>query len=146
MDFKQCLQKGKNAEIKVLKIIQKKYPFAKVINGKFCKYDIYVPEVNKTIEVKYQEDSKYNFVIEIASCGKRSGLLITKADFWVIFDGKHYYWIAIKNLWKCIDDHNMIPKAFNVKSGDKKLKEAYLIPKQIFRSYSDCVIRQEAYI
>ena len=43
---------GKNIEKKVLVSIQKKDPSAVLIPRKFSKYDIYVPEVEKKIEVK----------------------------------------------------------------------------------------------
>jgi hypothetical protein len=51
--FQQDLQTGKAIEEKVLTIIQKKYPLAVLIDGKFKDYDIFIPENNKDRQYAY---------------------------------------------------------------------------------------------
>ena len=56
------------------------------MEGYFKDYDIYVPEINKSIEVKSDEKSKYtnNIVVEVEFNGKPSALSTSKADYWVL--------------------------------------------------------------
>ena len=63
------LQRGEVIEMNVLSIIKKKYPKAYKVDGYFKDYDLYIPEINKSIEVKSDEKSKY------------TGKKIIKTDF-----------------------------------------------------------------
>ena len=62
--FLRDLSRGEKIEITLLEIIQKKYPKAHKIDGYFKDYDLFVPEVNKSIEVKSDEIGR-------ASCRER---------------------------------------------------------------------------
>ena len=136
--FTKDLEVGKTYENKVLHIIQKKYPKAYLIDG-YCKeWDIYIPELEKGVEVKYDRKSLYtgNIVIEIEFDGKPSALITTKADWWVIYDGIKYNWFTVNNIKKCIKENNLRSKRF-VGRGDTKEKKAYLIKKEILYKYRE---------
>jgi|TARA_X000001388_G_scaffold56151_1_gene41385 hypothetical protein len=136
--FTKDLEVGKTYENKVLHIIQKKYPKAYIIDG-YCKeWDIYIPELEKGVEVKSDRKSLYtgNIVIEIEFDGKPSALITTKADWWVIYDGIKYNWFTVNNIKKCIKENNLRSKRF-VGRGDTKEKKAYLIKKEILYKYRE---------
>ncbi len=136
--FTKDLEDGKTYENKVLHIIQKKYPKAYIVDG-YCKeWDIYIPELEKGIEVKSDRKSLYtgNIVIEIEFDGKPSALTTTKADWWVIYDGIKYNWFTVSNINKCIVENNLIYKEF-IGRGDTKSKKAYLVKKEILYKYKE---------
>ena len=136
--FTKDLEVGKTYENKVLHIIQKKYPKAYIIDG-YCKeWDIYIPELEKGVEVKSDRKSldTGNIVIEIEFDGKPSALITTKADWWVIYDGIKYNWFTVNNIKKCIKENNLRSKRF-VGRGDTKEKKAYLIKKEILYKYKE---------
>ena len=136
--FRKDLEVGKTYENKVLHIIQKKYPKAYLIDG-YCKeWDIYIPELEKGVEVKYDKKSfdTGNIVVEIEFDGKPSALITTKADWWVIYDGIKYNWFTVNNIKKCIKENNLRSKRF-VGRGDTKEKKAYLIKKEILYKYRE---------
>ena len=76
--FQADLKRGINIEIKALTIIQKKYPSASLIN-KFKGYDIWIPEIHKSVEIKYDPMSNKtgNIVVEIEMFNKPSALITT---------------------------------------------------------------------
>ena len=96
--FQQDLKTGKAIEEKVLTIIKKKYPLAVLIDGKFKDYDIFIPENNKTVEVKVDllTGKTGNMLIELYMYGKPSALLATKADYWVFYTGNGFAWTTPK--------------------------------------------------
>ena len=90
MSFKEDLAAGREVEEYILKRIQEKYPQAKLMEGYFKEYDIMIPEINKTVEVKSDVKSLHtgNYVIEVAFDGKESALSTTTADWWVFYDSE----------------------------------------------------------
>ena len=52
--FQESLKIGQKYEKIVLNQIRKKYPLAKILEGYNKKGDIYVPEINKYIELYYK--------------------------------------------------------------------------------------------
>ena len=112
--FHRDLARGKQVEQVVLSYIHKKYPEAYIVDGYFKEWDIYVPEVQKSVEVKSDEKSKYtgNIVIEIEFNGKPSALSTTKADYWVIYDGYHFHWFLPEMIMKCIWENNLKAYSF----------------------------------
>jgi len=128
--FKEDLAIGKLGEEKVLQKIRKKYPCSVIIPGYFKGYDIWVPEIHKSIEVKYQKkNDRYNtFVVEIEANGEPSALSTTIADIWVFYDGDHYTWTTPKQIRECIDTHKLQLRYFKQDFGKKK---AYFVPKQL---------------
>ncbi len=70
--FKRDLGRGEQIEQHVLSILRKTYPKAYKVEGYFKGYDLFVPEVSTSIEVKSDEKSKYtgNIVVEVEFNGK----------------------------------------------------------------------------
>jgi len=135
-DFKADLERGKIHEIYVLNKIQKKYKQAYIVDGYFKEYDIFIPELNLGVEVKFDERSKEtgNIIIETESAGKRSGISTTKAKYWVIYDGRNYNWFLTDTIRKCIKEYDFKEREFVCK-GDTKTKKAYLIKEHLLLDY-----------
>jgi hypothetical protein len=136
LTFHKDLARGKQIEEMVLSHINKKYPEAYIVDGYFKEWDIYVPEVQKSVEVKSDEKSKYtgNIVIEVEFNGKPSALHTTKADYWVIHDGYEFHWFLPEMIMKCIWENNLRTCSF-IGKGDTKEKKAYLIKKEMLYRY-----------
>ena len=49
--FTRDLHRGEVVEMNVLSMIKNKYPKAYKVNGYFKDYDLYVPEINKSIKL-----------------------------------------------------------------------------------------------
>lgn len=106
LNFKDRLEIGYKAEKKVLSILQNKYPLSTRIVGQFADYDIWIPELHKSVEVKYDRRCKDTGNV----CIKELDLLRTKADYWCIYTDDIYIWITPNNINKCISDNNYITK------------------------------------
>lgn len=134
--FKRDFSVGHQFEHKVLNKIQEKYPTAVLVPGKFKPYDIFIPEKDLKVEVKVDLKSQEtkNILIELKMYGKKSGLLSTKADYWIIFTGKEYLWTTPKKIIECIIMNN-IPSQKVLGAGDDAEKDACLIPIHIFKKY-----------
>ena len=140
-DFKTSLEDGKKVEKKVCNLIKKKYPKAHMIDG-YCKeYDIFVPEKNFGVEVKKDVKSQEtgNYVIEIEFDGKPSALMTTKAEYWVIYDGDNYIWIKPSRLKAVVSVHGDGRLARFIGDGDTKYKRAFLMPRDIIKSFANKV-------
>jgi hypothetical protein len=118
---------GDKAEEMVLAYIQQMFPKAYRIPGKEVRYDIIVPELSISLEVK---NDKYfsksgNLCFEThKQSGELSGILATEADYWVhILDGKMH--IAPRESLK----QYVINGGFRgVWGGDRKATFMYLVP------------------
>ena len=131
--FYKDLSTGAKIEAIVLEELQKEYPSATLIDGKHSAYDIWIPEIHKSVEVKYDSLSSQTgrFVIEIMMFKRYSGLLVSKADYWCIHDGFRGYWIKREDLLKVIiiSNQNWIEKKF---LGDTVSKKVYFLEKKNF--------------
>ncbi len=129
MNFAEDLERGIEAEEEVLERIRRKYPCALRILGKFAPYDIFIPEIEKRIEVKSDPKSEEtgNLVVEIEMGGRPSGLSTTRADFWVFDTPAAHIWITPDALRLCIMLGEHTPATFTG-AGDKVSKRAYLLP------------------
>ena len=138
MSFKEDLAAGREVEEYILGRIQEKYPQAKLMEGYFKEYDIMIPEINKTVEVKSDVKSLYtgNYVVEIAFDGKESALSTTTADWWVFYDSECEVWIKPELIWKSVKG---LPMREFVGKGDKKSKTAYLCPKEYIKINADFI-------
>jgi hypothetical protein len=138
MSFKEDLAAGREVEEYILKRIQEKYPQAKLMEGYFKEYDIMIPEINKTVEVKSDVKSLHtgNYVVEIAFDGKESALSTTTADWWVFYDSECEVWIKPELIWKAVKG---LPMRNFVGNGDEKSKTAYLCPKEYIRINADFI-------
>lgn len=125
------LARGKVIEEQVLKIIHKKYPCACIVNG-FKGYDIWIPELHKSVEVKYDPMSMKtgNVVIEIEFHNRESALMTTTADWWVIYDDHQYMLFTPKEIVLCIFMNKLSYTTFTGK-GDSNDKKAFLIKKDL---------------
>ena len=136
-NFTNDLKIGENKEYLILDFIKKKYPKAYKIQG-YCKEcDIYIPECDLKIEIKYDKKSNEtgNIVVEIEMFNKPSALFTTKSDFWIFYDDIELMIlkpIEIKDLiiWNELKAVTFIGK------GDIKSKRAILIPKDLIRNKS----------
>tara|TARA_R100000742_G_C4279636_1_gene104875 strand:- start:5850 stop:6311 length:462 start_codon:yes stop_codon:yes gene_type:complete len=134
--FQRDLATGQDLENKILKSIQKKYPCAVLVPGKFKPYDIFVPGKDLKIEVKldYKSQETGNILIELFMFGKPSALLTTEADYWIIHTGKEELWTTPRKIFECIILNNIRSQKILGKDDDKE-KDACLIPINIFRKY-----------
>ena len=135
--FRRDLKRGEQVELALLSMIRKKYPKAYKVKGYFKDYDIYVPELKKSIEVKSDEKSKYtgNIVVEVSFNGKPSALSTSKADYWVWWDGECFSWFTIDLIKKCLKDTKTPVRTF-IGKGDSKSKNAYLVKKHLLYKYA----------
>jgi len=136
--FKSDLNIGVDIEKAVLDQLKKKFPCAVQIGGKFKDYDIWIPEIHKSIEVKSDQKSQYtgNFLIECEMYGKPSALLSTKADYWVIYDGLEYSWYRPSKILECVVRTQLTPARFTSR-GDTTQKLAYLVPVKSLKEYRE---------
>ena len=75
------MEVGNSVENIVLNMIKPKYPCATLINGYFPDYDIWIPELYKSVEVKSDQKSQHtgNILIEIEMFDKPSALFHTNS-------------------------------------------------------------------
>lgn len=135
-EFQKSLEIGLKIEEKVLAVLQKKYKSATIVNA-YKGYDIWIPEIHKSVEVKQDYKSKHtgNIVVEIEMYGKPSGLLSTTADFWVFSDHQEsFIQMPVRSIFKCICLNNLKYSEF-IGKGDTEPKKAYLIPKEMLFNY-----------
>ena len=135
-NFDKDYEDGNNIEKLVLNLILKKYPKAYIKEGYFKGWDIHIPEVDKTVEVKFDRvaETGKNILIEIESNNEPSGMSTTKADFWVIYDNIKFYWFKTEQIRKCIYDNKLHWREYKANQ-DNKLKKAYMINKELLLKY-----------
>ena len=139
MKFKESLSSGKQSENIILKMVQNKYPKAYIKEGYHKEYDIMIPEINKTIEVKKDFKSQYtgNVVIEMEMNNRPSGLQTTTADWWVFhLDETEIVWITLERLKEMVEFEGYKLVEF-IGEGDEISKQAYLVPKKDLYMYSN---------
>ena len=136
LTFKKDLDRGVKIEDKLLNHLKFKYPAATKIEGYFPNYDIWIPEISKSIEVKSDEKSLEtgNILIEIEMYGKPSGLLKTTAHYWVFYDGKNFLWTTPRKIFECILLNKLTYVSF-IGNGDNQQKKAILINKELLGDY-----------
>jgi hypothetical protein len=135
--FHVDLERGQVVEMKVVDILRKKYPSTSLVHA-YKGYDIWIPELNKSVEVKYDPMSNKtnNIVVEIEMYGKPSALLATKADFWVFYDDVRFVSIKPMRIVECILVNQLQYKEF-IGKGDNVSKKAFLIPKPLLFTYGN---------
>lgn len=138
MDFSESKKYGDVLENEVLKRIQIKYPKAYIDDKgkKFSDWDIFIPEINKGVEVKgdYMSNQTGNLVVEVEMGGKLSALSITKAKYWVFIEGYRFIWIKPIFIYRFIEQNNYNRINFTG-DGDDRSKFAYLIKHVDFVKY-----------
>lgn len=88
MDFQSSLIEWKKAEDNILARTKLKYPLAYLEEWYYKEWDMFIPEKNIGVEIKYDMRLKQtgNFLFECTCDGKPSGISTTKAQWWVIVD------------------------------------------------------------
>jgi hypothetical protein len=129
MSFATDLERGLEIERKVLKVIHKKYPQAHIVTA-LKEYDIWIPEIQKGIEVKYDPMSckTGNIIVEFEMNGKPSALMATGADWWIFYDGEVMFSITPREIIQVIFN-KMLTYRMLTGIGDMFAKKAFLIPK-----------------
>lgn len=137
--FQEDLEIGLKQERILLERIKEKYHSATQIDA-YKGYDIWIPEISTSIEVKYDRMSHEtgNLFIEIEYGGNPSGLMTTEADYWVIMDRYDYLMISPRNMFRCIIMHRLEWGEF-VGTGDSKRKKGYLIKKDLLKKYGKII-------
>jgi hypothetical protein len=133
--FEKDLQRGKQVEIKVLGLIRKKYPCASLISA-FKGYDIWIPEIHKAVEVKYDPMSNQtgNIVVEFEMSGRPSAIMTTTADYWIFHDDIMFVMIEPMEIIRCIFNNRLQCVEF-IGNGDTQPKKAFLVPKAKLFAY-----------
>ena len=98
-----------------------------------------MPEIEVRIEVKKDVKSQEtgNYVIEVEFGGKPSALAITKADYWVFWDGECWIWTTVCRIKNAIKGLRLVE--FTAK-GDTTPKKAYLCPKEKIKNSAEYVV------
>ena len=133
--YNEDLPYGEAGERFVLNIINRKHPMAYKMEGNFKEYDIMIPEIDKTIEVKRDKhtDRTNNAFIETYCNHVESGINATTADYWAYLTKTMLYWIKSDAMKECIKDNNILEgKNYRI---DGKIIDAHLIPIDIFKNY-----------
>lgn len=142
-NFKSDLARAKPIENEVCGLIKAKYPSAYVVEDSYVEkgytekgFDIIVPEIPVTVEVKYDEASnKYpNFFIETESNGIPSGLSTTKSNWWVQVNDEVVVWVYTESL-KYLIEREWKLKEFEFRKMNPP-KRGYLIPQNKLLSSS----------
>lgn len=135
-DFKKDLEFGKEAENLTVKILKQRWPKTKRVTGYHKEWDIEIPEIDMTIEAKYDKQTEGpdrktgNLFIECESRGEPSGIETSKADYW-------FYWycslrklvrIPTSLLKETIRKNNFR----KVNGGDSNSSKGYLVPVKLF--------------
>lgn len=104
--------------------------------GVDSRFDISVPELDTTIEIKLDEKSQDtgNIVVEYHH-NKPSGILTSEADVWLFATGKEDIWITRKNILKMILIEELKPTSFTGPE-DRHPKAVFLVPIDVVRRYS----------
>lgn len=129
LTFEKDLVEGKRVEEQVLNILKKHFSCATMIEGACKDYDIWIPERTVGVEVKSCPSCHDygNIVIEIEMFGKPSGLLRSKAGYWVIYDGTKFQLMTREDILHCIFINKLTYREF-VGKGDAESKKAFLVP------------------
>ena len=139
MKFNDSLLSGKQSENIILKMVQNKFPKAYIKEANHKEYDIIIPEIDKTIEVKKDFKSQYtgNVVIEMEMNNRPSGLQTTTADWWVFhLDETEIVWFTLERLKEMVEFEDYKLVEF-IGEGDDISKLAYLAPKKDLYMYSN---------
>lgn len=136
MGFKEDLEKGGSIEQSLLKRLKTTFPRSERASGNHPEFDIQIPEIGKTIEVKYDPMSMQtgNVVVEYFH-RKPSALSVSEADYWFFDLGDGEYWFTKEGILDCILSERMNPVCITGTT-DRYSKWVFLIPRQIFVRYS----------
>ena len=140
MGFKEDLKRGVAVEDDLLRRLRLIFPNAKRAEGLHPEWDIEIPELHKTVEVKYDPMSQKtgNIVVEYFH-RKPSAFSVSIADYWVIDTGNKEMWFSREGILNCILSEGMEPVCFTGTT-DRHPKWVFLIPKCVLVRYSNAVL------
>ncbi len=125
--FEKDLATGKIYENQALKLIQKDFPKAHIIDGYYKEWDIYIPELKIGVEVK--SDAQYkktgNFYVKYFCNGKPSGIATTKAKYYYIYLDELYILKTDDLKAKC---RKYLNTDRDKKGGDNMASKGIIIP------------------
>jgi len=137
MGFAKDLIRGEAIERNLLDRLRLVFPQARKAEGYHPDWDIEMPEIGKTVEVKYDPMSQKtgNIVVEYYH-NKPSAFSVSLADFWVIDTGKGEYWFSREGILECILLEGMEPVQIHGPQ-DRHPKWVFLIPFCLLVEYSN---------
>lgn len=137
MGFREDLKRGVAVEDDLLRRLRLIFPNAKRAEGLHPEWDIEIPELHKTVEVKYDPMSQQtgNIVVEYFH-RKPSAFSVSIADYWVIDTGNKEMWFSREGILNCILSEGMEPVCFTGTT-DRHPKWAFLIPLRLLQQYSN---------
>ena len=137
MGLKEDLKRGGVIEDDLLHRLRLVFPNAKRAVGLHPEFDIEIPELGKTVEVKYDPMSQKtgNVVIEYFHA-KPSAFSVSIADYWVIVTGNGEYWFSREGILECILLEGMEPVQIHGPQ-DRHPKWVFLIPFCLLVEYSN---------
>lgn len=105
--------------------------------GKDSRFDIAVPELNATIEVKYDPKSQEtgNVVVEYHH-NKPSGILTSEATHWLFDLGDEEMWFSRSGLLRALMLSGVKPVQIHGPD-DRHPKMVFLIPKDVLRPFAN---------
>ena len=139
MGFKEDLDRGVTVEDDLLRRLRHAFPSARRAEGVHPEFDIEIPELQKTIEVKYDPMSQKtgNVVIEYFH-NKPSAFSVSVADYWLIDTGDAELWFSRWGILECILSEGVEPVRIHGPQ-DRHPKWVFLIPLVLLRRYSNAV-------
>lgn len=140
MGFEEDLKRGVAVEDDLLRRLRLIFPNAKRAEGLHQEWDITIPEIGKTVEVKYDPMSQKtgNIVVEYFH-RKPSAFSVSIADYWVIVTGNGEYWFSRQGILECILSEGLEPVCFTGTT-DRHPKWVFLIPKCVLVRYSNAAL------
>jgi hypothetical protein len=137
MGFKEDLKRGVAVEDDLLRRLRSLFPSAKRAEGLHPEFDIEIPELQKTVEVKYDPMSQKtgNIVIEYYH-NKPSAFSVSIADYWVIDTGNGEYWFSRQGILDCILCEGLEPVRI-LGTTDRHPKWVFLVPINALVRYSN---------
>lgn len=136
MGFKEDSERGGRVEGALLKRLKQAFPASERVFGNHPEYDIKIPEINKTVEVKYDPKSQEtgNVVIEYFH-RKPSALSVSEADYWMFDLGDREIWIERAGILDCILSAGLEPVRITG-AADRYAKWVFLVPRELLIRYS----------
>ena len=137
MTFQDDLKIGSKAEDDLLEKLRQAFPLAFRAEGLHPDFDINIPELDKTVEVKFDPRSQDtgNIVIEYFH-NKPSAFSVSQADYWVIDTGEEVLWFTRDAILACILTEGMHPVKIHG-AGDRFSKWVFLVPLKLLRKYKN---------
>ena len=137
--IKSDIKLGEVLELSVLeKIIKPVFPYAFKVEGLCSEYDLWIPELNDGVEVKFDlmAEKTDNLFFESEHNGKPSGINITESGLWIQFDGTWLFFFTPDKIKQMIRDNNIIEQIYRFDINDNRVTKGYLVDKEICEKYA----------